>query len=123
MILLDTNALLWLLVGHRRGAPLVATKERLYASPVTLLELKFLAEAGRLRLVRETALEEVSADSRWQLDSPASDLLFRTALEVEWTRDPFDRLIVAHARCRRWRLATGDRRILARLSDRDVLPL
>ena len=36
------------------------------------------------------------------------------ALSADWTRDPFDRLIVAHADLRRAALVTGDASILAR---------
>jgi PIN domain nuclease of toxin-antitoxin system len=34
---------------------------------------------------------------------------------VGWTRDPFDRLLVAHAFYRGWRLATGDHDLIERL--------
>jgi len=43
---------------------------------------------------------------------------FDTALGLGWTRDPFDRLLVAHAQLRGWRLATGDTALLARLPER-----
>jgi PIN domain nuclease of toxin-antitoxin system len=49
--------------------------------------------------------------------------LFDAAVDLSWTRDPFDRLIVAHARLRGWRLATGDRVILAKLPERSVIGL
>jgi PIN domain nuclease of toxin-antitoxin system len=115
MILLDTNAVVWLLTGHPRAAPLIATTERLFLSPVTLLELAFLAEVGRVRSAPGVSVEALAEDPRWQLDDPSSSTLFMAALDLDWTRDPFDRLTVAHARYRRWRLATGDRRLLAHL--------
>jgi PIN domain nuclease of toxin-antitoxin system len=49
--------------------------------------------------------------------------LFDVAVDLSWTRDPFDRLIVAHARLRGWRLATGDRMILAELPEKSVIGL
>lgn len=123
MILLDTNAVIWLLAGDRRSAPLQRPGARLYFSPVVLLELKFLLEVGRLTLASGGSLSSIAHDPRWQLDSPASDVLFNAAVQVDWTRDPFDRLIVAHAQCRRWRLATGDRLLLARLPAAGVVGL
>lgn len=123
MIVLDTNALLWLHTGHARARRLQTTSERLYVSPVSLLELTFLEEAGKLRLVPGSTIDDVAADRRWQVDSPATDVLFRAAIDHDWTRDPFDRLIAAHAACRRWRLATGDRAMLAALPLRSVLAL
>jgi PIN domain nuclease of toxin-antitoxin system len=49
--------------------------------------------------------------------------LFDAAIDLPWTRDPFDRLIVAHARVRGWRLATGDRKILGKLPETSVIAL
>ena len=40
---------------------------------------------------------------------------FSQAVGVRWTRDPFGRLIVAHAQLRGWRLATGDTALAAKL--------
>ena len=50
MILLDTNALIWLDQGHARTRALNRRAGRLYVSPASLLELQFLMEAGRIRL-------------------------------------------------------------------------
>jgi PIN domain nuclease of toxin-antitoxin system len=123
LILLDTNAVIWALTGDARAAALFASGRRLRLSPVCLLEIRFLVEVGRLRLVRGRSVAEVVDDPRWQLDSPSSARLFTVALDVEWTRDPFDRLLVAHARYRRWRLATGDRFLIEQLQEEEVLPL
>lgn len=121
LILLDTNAVLWLLSGHRRAAPLAELGSRLFLSPVSLLELGLLAEVGRIRTLPGRSLTEVGDDSRWQLDNPDCEVLFRNALPLDWTRDPFDRLLVAHANLRRWRLATGDRTLIERLPAERVL--
>lgn len=123
MILLDTNAVLWSLVGHRRARALHASPWRLYISPVTLLEIQFLIEVGRISAADADALAIIETDPRWQLDSPSTDALFKAAIGLGWTRDPFDRLIAAHALLRGWRLATGDRRILDRLPPAATLAL
>lgn len=57
------------------------------------------------------------------LDDPPSAGWFGRATELAWTRDPFDRLILAHARLRGWRLATADDRMLAVLTPRERLAL
>jgi PIN domain nuclease of toxin-antitoxin system len=123
LILLDTNAVIWLHRGDRRAAPLAQHAARLYASPATILELQFLIEAGRLRLRADASVTELVHDDRWVIDDPASAAWFEKASEIGFTRDPFDRLIVAHARLRRWRLATGDRALLAQLASAERIEL
>jgi PIN domain nuclease of toxin-antitoxin system len=121
MILLDTNALLWIDRNHPRARALARWAGRLYLSPASLLEVQFLVESGRLRM-RDSAIT-LAADDRWILDDPPSSTWFEEALHLSWTRDPFDRLLVAHARMRRWRLATGDAALLDRLGTRASIGL
>jgi hypothetical protein len=49
------------------------------------------------------------------LDDAPSAAWLRGALDVRWARDPFDRLLAAHARLRGWRIATGDGAFLRHL--------
>jgi len=114
LILLDTNALVWLSRGHPRSRPLQRCASRLYVSPATLLELQLLIEVGRLRLKPRSDVIDLAKDDRWVLDDPPAATWFEHALTSGWTRDPFDRLLVAHAQLRGWRLATGDAMILDR---------
>jgi PIN domain nuclease of toxin-antitoxin system len=122
VILLDTNAVIWLDQNHRRARPLTRTATLLAISPATLLELQFLAEVGRIRLP-DRGLARIAADDRWTVDEPPVLGWFTGAAEESWTRDPFDRLIVAHARLRRCRLATGDRSLLEHLRSAERLEL
>ena len=101
---------------------LVERQIRLCVSPASLLEVQFLVEAGRIRLTGTTP-GALADDPRWAMDSPASEDWFRHAWGLSWTRDPFDRLIVAHARLRGWRLATGDQSLLDRLGPGETQPL
>ena len=123
VILLDTNAIIWLLASHARAAPLKARGARLYASPASVLELQFLSESGRLRVRGGVSVAALVHDERWVLDDPSSAAWFDKATAVGWTRDPFDRLLVAHARLRKWRLATGDGALIARLDPAEVVVL
>jgi PIN domain nuclease of toxin-antitoxin system len=122
VILLDTHAVIWLDQGHPRSRVLTRGGRSLYISPATLLELQFLSEAGRLRLPKGDA-QAMAVDDRWTLDEPPSASWFAAALDLTWTRDPFDRLIAAHARVRGWRLATADDRLLKGLGPRHIIDL
>jgi PIN domain nuclease of toxin-antitoxin system len=121
VILLDTNALIWLASGHRRAAPLRKVRP-LHVSPASLLELHFLAESGRVRLT-SAGLAGIADDPRWNVDEPPSGDWFQAAWPLGWTRDPFDRLIVAHATLRRWKLATADGPLVDRLGPARVILL
>lgn len=120
MILLDTNAVIWWASEHARSAPLRKWQGRTFVSPATLLEIKFLVECGKIRLRPNVSLAE---DPRWFVDDPSSRALFDQAEEISWTRDPFDRLIVAHAQLRRWRLATADSLLIEHLGTNRVVEL
>jgi Uncharacterized protein conserved in bacteria len=122
MILLDTNALIWIDHNHRRTRGLLAASEKRAISPAALLELQLLSEVGRVRLRRGT-VDAIAHDDRWIVDAVPSIEWFERAGEESWTHDPFDRLIVAHARLRRCRLATGDTTLLARLRPAERLEL
>lgn len=120
LILLDTNALIWWATNHRRSGALRKWQGRTFVSPVSLLEIRFLVECGRARLHPNVSLAE---DPRWFVDDPSTRALFEEAESVSWTRDPFDRLIVAHARMRNWKLATADAMLIERLGPSRALEL
>lgn len=122
VILLDTHAVIWMAQGHRR-VRLLDRFPRIYLSPASVLEVEFLVEAGRLRLSKGQSLATLMNDPRWRLDEPPAAKWFGGACEVSWTRDPFDRLLAAHARLRGWKLATADTLLLERLAPSDVVPL
>lgn len=123
MILLDTNALIWLEARHRRSRPLSRWIGHLHISPANLLEIQFLLEAQRIRLRTNTRIENLVDDQRWALDDPPAAAWFDVARELSWTRDPFDRLLAAHARYRGWKLATGDGNLLEQLGPNEVMEL
>jgi PIN domain nuclease of toxin-antitoxin system len=116
VILLDTHTLIWIEQGHRRTRALAASGRRLYVSPANLLELQVLLEAGRIRF-RRGSVSDIATRAAWLLDDPPAAAWFDEALALSWTRDPFDRLLVAHAALRGWRLATGDAPLLQRLPE------
>ena len=118
MILLDTNAILWLVTNHKRAKALAKFAGKFLVSPVSVWELAMLEELGRIRI--RHAIED---DTRWVIDDPSSRLLFAEAARIGWTRDPFDRLIVAHALIRRLKLATGDSVMIDNLAKSQLVEL
>ena len=110
VVLLDTHFLLWTALRSRRLAPYpwLADHQPWAVSPVSLLEIQFLAEAGRVD-VRPGFFDALRRDSRYVIDEPAFESLMQAAMPLDWTRDPFDRLLCAHSSVRRMPLCTLDR--------------
>lgn len=115
VIHLDTHVLVRLFLGEVEALSAAAREaiesHDLVASPAAVLELEYLHEIGRLRVVAADVVAELAAD----VDLRICGLPFRTvaeqALKESWTRDPFDRLIVANAKVAGAALLTKDERI------------
>ncbi|MGQ0652222.1 MAG: type II toxin-antitoxin system VapC family toxin [Betaproteobacteria bacterium] len=114
---LDTHVVVWLYAGEterisRPAAALINT-EALRASPVVLLELRYLQEIGRLNASPQAVLADLKRRLDLELEDRPLEALVRQALDLDWTRDAFDRLIVAQAALDAAPLITTDRTIRA----------
>ncbi|MBM4246881.1 MAG: type II toxin-antitoxin system VapC family toxin [Deltaproteobacteria bacterium] len=108
--LLDTHFLLWIALGSRRLREYrwVERYAPWTVSPVSLLEIAFLGEVGRVEVRHAEFVERLGTDPRFVIDDVGSVALATAAFGLSWTRDPFDRLLVAHSAVRRLRLCTVD---------------
>ena len=115
-LLLDTHFLIWLVLRSKRLAefPWIDRYRPWGVSPVSFLEIQFLAEIGRLSVHNPEFMTAVMEDARFTVDDIPLVTVVRHALRLDWTRDPFDRLLVAHSSARRVALCTLDRRIRTR---------
>jgi PIN domain nuclease of toxin-antitoxin system len=115
-LLLDTHFLIWLVLRSERLAefPWIDRHRPWGVSPVSFLEIQFLAEIGRLAVRNPEFMRAVMDDARFTVDDVPRVTVVRHALSLDWTRDPFDRLLVAHSAARRVAFCTLDRRIRAR---------
>lgn len=109
-VLLDTHILIWILTGARQIKNLawVAESGQWTLSPLSLLETKFLLEKGKVDVELASLLEDLKRDERFKIDTVSLDNLCQAALDLSWTRDPFDRLLVAHSIVRGIPLGTCD---------------
>ncbi len=112
--LLDTHFLVWIVTKSNRLAdyPWLSKYAPWGISPVTLLEIQYLAEIGRLSVTNPEFTDRLLDDNRFVIDEIPLLALTKAALELVWTRDPFDRLISAHSAARRVPLCTVDRTIV-----------
>ncbi|MBX3167680.1 MAG: PIN domain-containing protein [Candidatus Eremiobacteraeota bacterium] len=112
--ILDTHFLIWILSNSTRlKSYRWLDRYRPWGlSPISLLEMQFLAECGKIQLNTEAFLPLLSQDPRFLLDDIPSHALILSSLELAWTRDPFDRLLAAHSLARRLPLCSVDQHIL-----------
>lgn len=82
-------------------------------SPFLRLELFFLKEIGRLKVAPDNLLGGITGRLGAMPSSEGVGEVAEIATSIGWTRDPFDRLIVATAMLHGAVLITRDRRISA----------
>ncbi len=116
MIYLDTHAVVWLYAGladkfSPRGMNLIENNA-LFVSPMVQLELQYLKEIDRISTDSALMLETLAFSIGLELCPLPFGQVVTEAIAETWTRDPFDRIIVAQAKVRKARLLTQDRMIL-----------
>lgn len=101
MIYLDTHVVVWLYAGlidklsdtaHR-----LINENDIFISPVVRLELQYLFEVERVTVAPDTIVADLANRIGLQVCAKPFNRIVSEALAATWTRDPFDRLIAAHA--------------------------
>lgn len=114
---LDTHALVWLynneLHKFSQSTLELIDNSHLLISPMVILELEYLYEIKRLNknasVIFETLQQEINLQT-----CPLNFLeIVYSALKHSWTRDPFDRVIVAQAAINHAMLISKDEMIHA----------
>lgn len=117
MIHLDTHLVAWLYGGYGEKFSPTAVElidsNPLLVSPAALLELQYLFEIQRISADADTVLSDLRQRIGLQVDDRHFNAVVSQALEIPWTRDPFDRLIVAAASLTGSILLTKDQHILS----------
>jgi PIN domain nuclease of toxin-antitoxin system len=115
LIYLDTHVVLWLYGGRTDLLPAgvrdLLRQQDLLISPMVVLEMQYLFELQRTSEPASTVLAALSREIGLAVcDLPFSEVA-QEALRQDWTRDPFDRLIVSQAALRGAPLLTKDQAI------------
>jgi PIN domain nuclease of toxin-antitoxin system len=100
MIFLDTHALVFLAADQKRipqGVWRFLDADDLVCSPMARLELDFLYEIGRIQEDPRAIMALLAQDHGVLVETEGWGRSPEIAATLGWTRDPFDRLIVAHA--------------------------
>lgn len=119
MIHLDTHVAVWLRAGERKRLKRVSrvlASGELAISPFVVLELQALFEIGRLRETGRWIAERLADDFGVPVVESQLPAACERALDLSFTRDPFDRLIAGHALAAGASLLTVDETLLANVS-------
>ncbi|HLP59590.1 MAG TPA: type II toxin-antitoxin system VapC family toxin [Candidatus Deferrimicrobium sp.] len=115
MYFLDTHIIVWL---YQKSIELLSPKARrsieendVFISPIVILELEYLHEIGRLKVDANTIVQYLQSHIGLRVEEGNFHEVINMALEEKWTRDPFDRIIVAHSKYSDAYLVTKDERI------------
>jgi PIN domain nuclease of toxin-antitoxin system len=98
----DTHVLVWLYQdGAARLTPAsvdaIEKAGQLLISPMVELELTYLHEIGRINCPAQRILDTLRRDIGLETCKQPFASVVGASLPLDWTRDPFDRLIVAQA--------------------------
>ena len=102
MIYLDTHVIAWLYAKGPTAVPaaarqLIEETDDIRISPMVRLEMQYLFEIARVAAPASTVLDELTVKIGLRIcDAPFLQVIQETERQP-WTRDPFDRLIVAQA--------------------------
>lgn len=115
MIRLDTHVVVWLYTGEvdRLSGRAISSIEEAtpVISPMVQLELTYLHEIGRLSVGGADVVADLRDRIGLQLSDAPMAAVVNAAASLTWTRDPFDRIIVADAHVSSAELLTKDERI------------
>lgn len=115
MTYLDTHVVIWLYEGDTsklsRAAADRVQNDALFISPAVALELEFLHEIRRLTRTSDFMVGSLASEIGLSICQLAFATVVQEAMRLKWGRDPFDRLIVAHASANDAPLITKDEKI------------
>ena len=99
---LDTQVAVWLAQADlaklsQKALSLIQTAD-LRLSPMAIAELQYLFEIGRILVSPQDILYKLNVEVGLTVCDYPFPIIAEVALGEGWTRDPFDRLITAHAK-------------------------
>lgn len=110
---LDTHAAIRLSDGRGqigRDAARMIEKAEVLCSPIVLVEMEYLFEIGRIKLRAKDTMRKLEHELEVRLCELPFAEVAKAALDEKWTRDPFDRIIVAQAKANglAWLISTDE---------------
>lgn len=112
---LDTHIVIWL---YEKRLGLLSEKamkqieeNELFISPVVKLEIEYLYEIEKIRDNSDTICSFLEKYIDLNIENTSFLEIIKVSLNEKWTIDPFDRIIVAHAKLLDYSLISKDIKI------------
>ena len=116
MIYLDTHIVVWLYAGllekFSQSIQAILNENEILISPIVRLELEYLYEIERVREPAHGIVADLADRIGLRVCEKDFNAIVSQAIKLTWTRDPFDRLIVANAALNDNILISRDQNIL-----------
>ncbi len=117
LIYLDTHVVVWLYAGKieifSEKVKNLINKHELVVSPLVRLELQSLFEIQRITVKSNKIITDLTSVLGLKVCNKKFNDIINLASKLNWTRDPFDRIIVANAALNKNYLISKDRNILS----------
>jgi len=112
---LDTHIVIWL---YEKRINLLSEKAKKYIEendllvcPVVNLEIEYLFEIEKIKDNSETIISYLEKYIDLRVENSNFMEIIKISINEKWTRDPFDRIIVAHAKFMDLTLISKDEKI------------
>ena len=116
MIYIDTHIAVWLYAGQveklSNRAKGLLNENEIYISAIVRLELQYLTEIQRITVGANAIVSDLSNRIGLKICDKNFNSIVNHSMDLSWTRDPFDRIIVANAALNNDALVTKDQNIL-----------
>lgn len=101
LIFLDTHVAIWLYAGElelfRPKVLKLINDEQVCISHMVRLEMQYLNEIGRINQKPDSIIESLMEEIGLVYSDNSIERIVNRAIHLDFTRDPFDRIIVADA--------------------------
>lgn len=116
MIYLDTHIVVWLYAGlldkFSQSIKTIFNENEILISPIVRLELQYLYEIERVKQPAPVIVADLADRIGVSVCDKGFNAIISQAMTLTWTRDPFDRVIVATAALNDNILISRDQNIL-----------
>ena len=112
---LDTHIVIWL---YEKRLNLLSEKAKIFieendllVSPIVNMEIEYLFEIKKIKDNSETIVSHLEKHIDLRVENSDFKEIINISVNEKWTRDPFDRIIVAHAKYLDLTLISKDKKI------------